>query len=205
MILVGTQMLAKGHHFPGVTLVVIINADAGFFSADFRGAEKTGQLILQVAGRCWTRQSAGASSDPDQQPGTPTTADADYSKGMTPLPKPFCRSANILDCRPTATWLCLPPKPTMPTDSGVSATDRHHRQRADCSQQLWWAGRCTTTWAYACTHGKTSGAHALATTFDAKERKPLHNLLSCLLPYMEENPQARRIRWSIDIDPQEMS
>ncbi|MGB0360372.1 MAG: replication restart helicase PriA, partial [Endozoicomonas sp.] len=46
-ILLGTQMLAKGHHFPDVTLVAIINADAGLFSADFRGSEKTGQLITQ--------------------------------------------------------------------------------------------------------------------------------------------------------------
>ena len=39
---------------------------------------------------------------------------------------------------------------------------------------------------------------------DAKERKPLHNLLSCLLPYIEQDPSARRVRWSVDIDPQEL-
>ncbi|HEY5716894.1 MAG TPA: primosomal protein N', partial [Motiliproteus sp.] len=50
-LLVGTQMLAKGHHFPRVTLVAILDADAGLFSADFRGMEKMAQLVLQVAGR----------------------------------------------------------------------------------------------------------------------------------------------------------
>ena len=50
-ILVGTQMLAKGHHFPNVTLVAILDADNGFLSADFRGPERTAQLIIQVAGR----------------------------------------------------------------------------------------------------------------------------------------------------------
>src|SRR5690606_19238011 len=59
-ILVGTQMLAKGHHFPDVTLVVIIDADAGLFSTDFRGAERMGQLLLQVAGR------AGRADKPDR-------------------------------------------------------------------------------------------------------------------------------------------
>ncbi|MDO5652276.1 MAG: primosomal protein N' [Moraxella sp.] len=51
MILVGTQMLAKGHHFDKVSLVVIADADAGLWSADFRAAEQTAQTILQVAGR----------------------------------------------------------------------------------------------------------------------------------------------------------
>ncbi|MDG9670345.1 primosomal protein N' [Hahella sp. CR1] len=50
-IIVGTQMLAKGHDFPNLALVGIINADSGLFSSDFRAAEKTAQLLLQVAGR----------------------------------------------------------------------------------------------------------------------------------------------------------
>ena len=50
-ILVGTQMLAKGHHFPNVTLVAMLDIDAGFFSSDYKATEKTGQLILQVGGR----------------------------------------------------------------------------------------------------------------------------------------------------------
>lgn len=50
-ILVGTQMLAKGHHFTDVTLVAILDADLGLFSADFRGQEHMAQTIVQVAGR----------------------------------------------------------------------------------------------------------------------------------------------------------
>ena len=50
-ILVGTQMVAKGHHFPNVTLVCLPNADRGFLSADFRSPEHTAQLMIQVAGR----------------------------------------------------------------------------------------------------------------------------------------------------------
>ena len=50
-ILVGTQMLSKGHHFPGVTLVGILGADRGFFSIDFRAREYLVQQVLQVAGR----------------------------------------------------------------------------------------------------------------------------------------------------------
>jgi primosomal protein N' (replication factor Y) len=50
-ILVGTQMLAKGHHFANVTLVAILDADSGLLSADFRSHERMGQLLTQVAGR----------------------------------------------------------------------------------------------------------------------------------------------------------
>ena len=58
-LLVGTQMLAKGHHFPAVTLVVVLDADAGLFSADFRGMEHTAQLVLQVAGRAGREETPG--------------------------------------------------------------------------------------------------------------------------------------------------
>ncbi|MBF0785568.1 primosomal protein N' [Muribacter muris] len=50
-ILIGTQMLAKGHHFPNVTLVALVNVDASLFSTDFRAEERLAQLYVQVAGR----------------------------------------------------------------------------------------------------------------------------------------------------------
>ena len=58
-ILVGTQMLAKGHHFPNITLVAAINADAGFLSADFKAPERTAQLLIQVAGRAGRADRVG--------------------------------------------------------------------------------------------------------------------------------------------------
>ncbi|MGP5337586.1 primosomal protein N' [Psychrobacter maritimus] len=58
-ILVGTQMVAKGHHFPNVTLVCLPNADRGFLSADFRSPEHTAQLMVQVAGRAGRGDKSG--------------------------------------------------------------------------------------------------------------------------------------------------
>ncbi|MDY2947586.1 MAG: primosomal protein N' [Mannheimia varigena] len=58
-ILIGTQMLAKGHHFPNVTLVAIVNVDSALFSVDFRAEERLAQLYLQVAGRAGRAEKKG--------------------------------------------------------------------------------------------------------------------------------------------------
>jgi len=58
-ILLGTQMIAKGHHLPHVTLVAILDIDQALFSTDFRSIERMGQLITQVAGRTGRAERAG--------------------------------------------------------------------------------------------------------------------------------------------------
>ena len=58
-IVIGTQILAKGHHFPNLTLVGVVDADMGLFGTDFRAAEHTFQQLFQVAGRAGRGQIPG--------------------------------------------------------------------------------------------------------------------------------------------------
>ncbi|MFZ2727795.1 MAG: primosomal protein N' [Methylococcaceae bacterium] len=58
-IILGTQLLAKGHHFPNVTLVALLDVDSGLFSVDFHAPEKLAQLIIQVSGRAGRAEKAG--------------------------------------------------------------------------------------------------------------------------------------------------
>ena len=70
-ILVGTQMLAKGHDLPNLTLVVVVGIDEGLFSADFRAGEKLAQLLVQVAGRAGRADKRGEVWLQTHHPGHP--------------------------------------------------------------------------------------------------------------------------------------
>lgn len=81
LILLGTQMLAKGHHFPYVTLVAILDIDSGLLSVDFRATERTAQMIVQVAGRAGRGEHKGEVYLQTLRPDHPllnTLVDKDY-------------------------------------------------------------------------------------------------------------------------------
>ncbi len=196
-ILVGTQILAKGHHFPRVTLVAILDADSGLFSADFRGMEKTAQLILQVAGRSGRAEHPGhvlMQTHNSDHPRLRSLIDKGYSD--------FARQ-ELLERRQGG----LPPFSHL----AMLRAEALSAGRAEAFLQLlrelveqhdWpqvsWLGPLPSPME------RRAGRFRAQLLFESHERKALHQLLRWLTQVLEGLPQARKVRWSLDVDPLDM-
>ena len=197
-ILVGTQMLAKGHHFPKVTLVAILDADSGLFSADFRGLEKMGQLILQVSGRAGRSEHPGEVVIQTHQPEHPvlhTLVNQGY--------QPFAHS--LLAERQAAQ---LPPYTYMAVLRAEAVNDDlpyHFLNNArDTAELLPDNQAVIVIGPIPAIMAKRAGRHRAQLLFQSDNRKDLHNLLQRLAIHLESLKEARKVRWSLDIDPVDM-
>jgi primosomal protein N' (replication factor Y) len=116
-ILVGTQMIAKGHDFRRITLVAAVNPDAALFSSDFRAPERLFALLMQAAGRAGREASQSATSEMWVQTFHPTHPLFEALKNTTtrPLPPASWPSAPPPTCRPSATKPCCVPTPAAKT------------------------------------------------------------------------------------------
>jgi primosomal protein N' (replication factor Y) len=192
-LLVGTQMLAKGHHFPRVTLVVIVNLDQALYSADFRALERMGQLMVQVAGR------AGR----DQLPGEVIlqTHYPQHESLLTLLTSGYEAFAGDLSTDRRAA--CLPPF----SYQALLRSDAH--QKDDVRRFLEQAKRCFPSGA-ALVYGpfpammeRRSGRTRWYLLVQADKRSSLHRQLDQWLPGLQKLTFARKVRWSVDVDPQD--
>ncbi|MEH6502368.1 MAG: primosomal protein N' [Cycloclasticus sp.] len=193
-ILVGTQMLAKGHHFPNVTLVGIIDMDAGLFSIDFRSAERMAQLLIQVAGRAGRESKPGKVLVQTYHPEHPllqTLIRHDYAA--------FAKDA--LNERQQA---MLPPYQYQAL-LRVNATEEHAvlqflhdlkpHIKAINLQQISVLGPVPSPML------KRAGRYRYQLLFETAHRKSRNQFLQQLLLRIDRVKSARKIRWSIDVDP----
>lgn len=197
-ILVGTQILAKGHHFPHVTLVVIVNADGGLYSADFRAPEHTAQLLIQVAGRTGRASLPGRVMIQTQHPEDPSLTLL-ATQGYDAL------ADQLLEERRAAQ---LPPFHYMAL------------LRAEASQQdtlmTFLQEAADVTRAYTAQHQldvhclgpapapmeRRQNRYHAQLMITSAQRSARHDTVAALIEALERHPMARRCRWSIDIDPQ---
>ena len=197
-ILVGTQMITKGHHFPDVTLVVVLNADQGLFSTDFRAAERLAQTIVQVAGRAGRAERAGAVLIQTEYPGHPLlqellargyegfAAGALAERAAAHWP-PFGRIALL---RASARELEHATTFLLAARRAAGLDDRH-----DAGVKI--LGPVPAAMA------RRAGRHHAQLLVESPARAALQGFLRRWLPAVDSLPEGRRVRWSLDVDPLE--
>lgn len=199
-ILVGTQMLAKGHHFPDVTLVAIIDADGGIFSADFRGPERMGQLITQVAGR------AGRAEKPGRV--VVQSHCVDHPLLVTLLNYSFNHYAKMLlkerfiGHLPPYRYLALIKAESKFANSASKVLQqvRNFAEQIHASSpELNYLGPLPALME------RRNDRYRYQLQINSSQRGPLQHVLSQLAQFLERSPEARKIRWAIDVDPQDMT
>lgn len=195
-LIVGTQMLTKGHHFPRVTLVVVVDVDGALYSSDFRAAEHLAQLLTQVSGRAGRGGDAGTVLLQTHYPGHPTLQDI-IQNGY----HAFARSA-LLERQQTL----LPPYQHMALfrseclDSSLAEQFLQQLQQlipTDAAVQ--WLGPIRSPLE------RKAGLYRWQLQLFSSQRPALHRLLPMLLQQLQAWPLSRKLKWTLDVDPIDLS
>ncbi len=196
-IVVGTQMVAKGHHFPNVTLVGVVDADAGLFGVDFRSGERMAQLLLQVAGRAGRGEKPGRVMIQTHHPDHPLLH-ALVESGYGAF------AENALAERAEA---ALPPFAHMALlraeAAKMEACERFLSLALKCGEALRFES-IRLLGPVPAPMTRRAGRYRSQLFVESERRKALHRFLKSWLAQLEGISFARRVRWSLDVDPQEI-
>ncbi len=193
-IILGTQMLSKGHHFPNVTLVAILDVDSGLFSIDFHAPEKLAQMIVQVSGRAGRAEKPGKVIMQTRQPEHPL---------LTTLIREGYRSfaKTALAERKEA---LLPPfsyQALLRVQTGDVDSPPLFFQAVTALVETYNTGHTLVLGPVAAPMARRAGLYRYQLLFQNTHRKELQVLLDVLIPEIAKLKQARKVRWSLDVDP----
>lgn len=193
-ILLGTQLLAKGHHFPDVTLVAVVDLDSGLFSSDFHAVERMGQLLLQVGGRAGREKKSGVVAIQTLYPEQPMLKLL-VEKGY----EAFCDE--LLVDRQTSE---LPPY-------NYQAIVRAEAAQAGTALNFLESLSRTSQFPHAELLGpipapmeKRAGKFRAQLLASSSSRGQLHQLLKHIVNEAEQSIGKQQVRWSIDVDPYDL-
>jgi len=194
-ILVGTQMLAKGHDLANLVLVCVVGIDEGLFSADFRAPEKLAQLLVQVAGRAGRAGRAGEVLLQTHHPDHPLLqllvsggyhafADGELAQREAAGFPPFAHLALL---RAEAKQAAAP------------AAFLQVARDLCCVHEA-----VTVDGPLPAPMPRRGGMHRAQLLLGAGVRRDLHAMLDAIVPALYDLPEARRVRWSLDVDPADL-
>jgi len=196
-ILVGTQMLSKGHHFPKLTLVGVINADQGLFSTDFRGGERLAQSLVQVAGRAGREREQGEVIVQTSFPGHPFWKEL-FTGGYHRVAR-YSMAEREAAGWPPFSRLALLRASSHKRDDAWAFLEDAARESAACNP-----GGVRVLGPVSATMERRAGRYRGQLLLQSQARQPLHQMLAALTARLESLSSARRVRWSVDVDPIEL-
>ncbi|WP_166266337.1 primosomal protein N' [Marinobacter caseinilyticus] len=192
-VLVGTQMLAKGHDFPNVTLVIVVNADGGLFSVDFRAPEQLIQTLLQVSGRAGRGELAGqviVQTCHSDHPMLRQLADGHY----LPL------ADHMVEERATGGF---PPFRAMAILRADSSTMEASIDFLDRAKELLKAQPLDVWGPLPAVIARRADRHRAQLTILCDSKSRLNRALSSLCQALESQKTSNQLRWHVDVDPLE--
>ena len=193
-ILIGTQMLAKGHDFPNVTLVGVLDTDQGLYSSDFRASEHLAQLITQVAGRSGRADKPGEVLIQTHHPDHPllqTLLHQGYD-GFAHAALAERKQAGLPPYRHLALLRCEAIKPEAATAFMASARELFDTYASDDIDVF---GPLPAPME------KRAGRYRMQLILQSRQRKALHQALQPWTQSLGQLKAGSRVRWSIDVDP----
>lgn len=195
-IMIGTQMLAKGHDFPKLTLVGIIDVDGGLYSTDFRASERMAQLLTQVSGRAGRAIDSGKVLIQTHHPEHPLLNTL-IKQGYESFSKLLLEDRQLTQLPPFSYFALL--RAEAHEQSAVKLfLDQAKNQLSPYQTRLQIYGPIQAPFQ------RKAGRYRMQLLIQTEKRKLLAKYLTPWLQELEQLKTARKVRWNLDIDPQDM-
>ncbi|MGN2244068.1 primosomal protein N' [Frateuria sp. GZRR33] len=191
-ILVGTQMLAKGHDLPNLTLVAIVGVDEGLHSVDFRAGERLAQLVVQVAGRAGRARKPGRVLLQTHHPDHPLLRGL-LAQGYAVAARELLAERREAVLPPYSHQALLRVEAHQRADVDAFLAEAHAALPDDPALRV--AGPMPAPMPL------RAGRHRGQLLVEADTRGPLHAALRPWQHALAALPSARKVRWSLDVDP----
>jgi primosomal protein N' (replication factor Y) len=191
-ILVGTQMLAKGHDLPNLTLVAIVGVDEGLHSVDFRAEERLAQLVVQVAGRAGRARKPGHVLLQTHQPDHPLLRNL-LAHGYAAAARELLAERRLTGLPPFSHQVLLRAEATAREAVDAFLAAAYAALPAEATLQV--AGPMPAPMAL------RAGRQRGQLLIESPRRAVLRGVLRPWQQQLAALPQARKVRWSLDVDP----
>jgi primosomal protein N' (replication factor Y) (superfamily II helicase) len=201
-ILLGTQMLAKGHDFPGVTLVGILDLDQSLYASDFRAPERTAQLIVQVTGRAGRAERPGRVVLQTRHPDHPLLQSL-LREGYVGFAAAALEERRAAELPPFSHLALL--RAEAPAAETPLAFLEQCRQMAQAIAREMAEPQVQTLGPVPAPMERRGGRYRAQLLVQAAQRPVLQRFLARWSQALRALSRSKGLRWSLDVDPQDMS